>query len=326
MKLICVDDEPLVLQLTMTMCKKLPQQPEVTGFQNAEDTLAYLADQDPAHTAELALLDINLPDMNGLLLAAKIKEIQPDMLIIFLTGYSQYAVDAFSLHVSGYLMKPVNFEKLSAEVEYALARRTQYRQEGAAIDSAPAGPDRGSASSAGSGNEQQARDAAVDQEKLVSISVPSGPMPAHIAVHSFGNFDLIVDGKTVHFSRSKAKELMAYLVDRQGSSITRAEAFSTLWEDEFYDRAMQKQFDVIIRSLRQTLAEYHISEVFEMKNGFLRICPEMIDCDLYHFFNGDIEAVNAYRGEYMSSYSWASLTEAYMDRIQRTRTGEEDDY
>ena len=38
----------------------------------------------------------------------------------------------------------------------------------------------------------------------------------------------------------------------------------------------------------------------------------MIDCDLYHFLDGDMEAVNSYYGEYMSSYSWAAATEAYM--------------
>ena len=41
--------------------------------------------------------------------------------VIFLTGYTQYAVEAFALHASGYLMKPISREKLSAEVEYALS-------------------------------------------------------------------------------------------------------------------------------------------------------------------------------------------------------------
>ena len=103
-------------------------------------------------------------------------------------------------------------------------------------------------------------------------------------------------------------------MDRQGSSVTRAELFSVLWEDELYDRSKQKQLDVIIRSLRTTLQEYHIAEIIEMQGGTVRIVPELLDCDLYRFFEGDANAVNEYRGEYMSSYSWASLTEAYIDR------------
>ena len=126
-----------------------------------------------------------------------------------------------------------------------------------------------------------------------------------------------MDGKQVSFPRARAKELLAYLVDRQGSSITRANAFAVLWEDVLYDRPMQKQLDVVIRSLRTTLEEYGVGEILELQRGQLRIRPELLDCDLYHFFDGDIEAVNAYRGEYMSSYPWASLTESYMDRINR---------
>ena len=91
-----------------------------------------------------------------------------------------------------------------------------------------------------------------------------------------------------------------------------------LWEEGQYDRPMQKQLDVMIRSLRATLREAGIDEIMEMRNGTLRIRPELLDCDLYRFFEGDIEAVNAYRGEYMSAYSWASLTEAYMDRINKS--------
>lgn len=263
MKIICVDDEQLVLGLTISLCRELEQITEVKGFTKAGDALSYLKE----HTADIALLDINMPDMDGITLAAKIKERRPDTAILFLTGYAQYAVDAFRLHASGYLLKPVNKERLVEEVEYALSYRRQQK--------------------------------------------PS----VHIAVQTFGEFDIWVDGALVTFQRSRAKELLAYLVDRQGSSITRTNAFAVLWEDALYDRPMQKQLDVVVRSLRATLKEYGIDEIFEMQSGAMRICPEKLDCDLYRFLDGDIDAVNAYRGEYMTSYSWASLTEADIDRI-----------
>ena len=268
MKIICVDDEALILQLTLSMVKDLPETDEALGFNSATEALEYLED----NNADIALLDIDMPDMDGLTLAMRIKELRPDTQIIFLTGYAQYALDAFQLHASGYLMKPTSKDKLEQEIRHALAARSS-----------------------------------------------STESTAHISAKTFGNFDLFVDGKAVVFSRSKAKELMAYLVDRQGSSVTRAEAFAVLWEDEFYDRAMQKQMDVVVRALRQTLKDYGISELLEMQSGGLRSRSEILDCDLYHFFAGDIAAVNSYRGEYMSSYSWASLTEAYMDRLQRKR-------
>ena len=75
---------------------------------------------------------------------------------------------------------------------------------------------------------------------------------------------------------------------------------------------MQKQLDVIIRSLRETLRKYDAEDIFELSRGNLRIRPEKINCDMYRFLNGDIDAINSYRGEYMNSYSWAALTEAFI--------------
>jgi len=272
MKIICVDDEKLVLDLTVALCKLIVTPDSViNGFRSPMDALAFAEVMHP----DIALLDIDMPGMNGLVLAAKIKERSPDTSIIFLTGYAQYAVDAFAMHASGYLLKPVSKERLAEEIDYAVAKKSKQKK-------------------------------------------PQEGEP-HISARTFGNFDLFVDGRAVTFSRSKAKELMAYLIDRQGSGVSRAEAFAALWEDSEYDRAMQKQLDVIVRSLRTTLEAAGIPEILEMKSGSLRVKPELIDCDLYRFMSGDVDAVNSYRGEYMTSYAWAELTEAYMERQQSRR-------
>ncbi len=269
MKIICIDDEPLILNMTVALCRELPAKPEVCGFSNAADALHWLEN----HTADIALLDINMPDMNGIQLAARIRAADSNVSIIFLTGYSEYAVDAFRLHASGYLLKPVSKQRLTEEIDHVM----QQRNTGSAL---PA--DR-----------------------------------AQISVRTFGEFDLFVNGQVVAFPRSKAKELLAYLIDRQGGSITRATAFAVLWEEGVYDRSMQKQLDVVIRSLRTTLKSVGAEDILEMKQGALRICPEKLDCDMYRFLGGDVAAINTYRGEYMNAYSWASTTEAFLDRMQR---------
>ena len=265
MKILCVDDEALVLGLTVSMCRALPGSPEVIGFSRSGQALEWLEENAP----EIALLDINMADMNGLTLAAKIKTRRPDTAIIFLTGYSEYAVDAFAMHASGYLLKPVSQKRLEAEISHALSGRTEQR-----------------------------------------------PTP-HIFAKTFGSFDLFVDGRPLAFARARSKELLAYLIDRQGGSVTRPQIFAAMWEDVPYDRSMQKQLDVVIRSLRTTLEEAGISEIFELRQGVFRIVPEELDCDLYRFLKGDAEAVNAFRGEYMSAYPWASLTESYMDQARK---------
>ena len=259
MRAICVDDEKLLMEDAVAMCRELPQFREVRGFTRSDEALAWLEE----NPVDLALLDVDMPGMNGIELAARIKACRPDTAIIFLTGYSEYAVEAFSVRASGYLLKPVSLERLQEDVAYALAGKKQR----------PAG---------------------------------------HVVVQTFGDFDVFVDGRPVGFKMAKCKELLAYLVDRQGSGVTRAMAASILWEDRLYDRKLQKQLDVYIRSLRATLREHGIEAIFTMQNGLLRVRPEQFTCDAYLFFAGDSDTVNAYRGEYMSSYSWASMTESMM--------------
>ena len=266
MNAICVDDEAQVLNHIVSSCQKIKLLEEVKGFTRPQDALDWLAE----HPVDLALLDIDMPGMSGLELAHRIRKNYPDISVIFITAFSQYALDAYDVHPVSYLLKPFDQARLAKEVEYAL-------------------------------------------------SIRAARIPSHIAVQTFGHFEILIDGKTMDFRRSKSKELLAYLVDRRGAGVTRQDAFAALWEDREYDVSMQKQMDVVIRSLRETLQKYGVGDLFELKNRSLRILPELIECDLYRFLEGDEEAVNAYYGEYMSQYAWASDTEAQLTLIQRNK-------
>ena len=134
-------------------------------------------------------------------------------------------------------------------------------------------------------------------------------------MQTFGDFELFIDGKPVMFGRSKSKELLAYLIERRGNTVSRTQAFSALYEDKDYDRSMQKQFDNVIRNLRDILKKYNAENIFVLERASMRIKPELIDCDMYRFLDGDMDAINAYRGEYMNQYSWSNLSEAYATRI-----------
>ena len=72
---------------------------------------------------------------------------------------------------------------------------------------------------------------------------------------------------------------------------------------------MQKQLDVIIRSLKTTLQQNGIGELLEMQSGTIRVRTELINCDLYKYLEGDEEAIGKYQGEYMNSYSWANFSD-----------------
>ena len=270
MKAVCVDDEKLSLQQTLSLCREMLQLSEVVGFSSPGEALAWIE----AHPTDLALLDVNMPEMDGITLAHRIRKASPETAILFVTAHPQYAVDAWKIHATGYILKPLTRERLSDELNYA----AEWRRERAAKEQIP-----------------------------------------HIAVQTFGNFDLIVDGKKVNFARSKSKELFAYLVDKKGIRVSRHEAFQKLWPDDEYTRPKQKQLDVIIRSLRATLRENGISEILQLEQGMLRIVPQVIDCDMYRLFAGDVHYENEYQGEYMTPYTWANLTEGHIDSELRRR-------
>ena len=259
MKIVCIDDELLAVEDTISICNDLSADISAKGFIKVKEALEWIR----SNTVDIVLLDIDMPEMNGITLAARIKQIKPDIVILFLTAYKEYAFDAFQVHPSGYLLKPVSHELLQKEIDYAM-------------------------------------------------SVHPRTAAPHIEARTFGNFELFVDGEPVVFKRSKSKELLAYLIDRHGMSVTRAEISAVLFEDAPYDLSRQKYLDAIIRSLRDTLREYGIENIMQKERKGIRITPEKIICDMYRFYEGDTEVIKLFRGEYLVSYPWANFIEADM--------------
>lgn len=113
MRILCVDDEPLALQMLDLSIKKAKPDAEVLGFDEPEDLLA----EAEKNSCDIAFLDIHMSEMDGVEAAKRLKEINPKMNIIFVTGFSEYTGDAMRLHASGYIMKPVTKEKVAAELD-----------------------------------------------------------------------------------------------------------------------------------------------------------------------------------------------------------------
>ena len=125
MKTIIVDDERLLMEDLRSLCLQLEEIDEAEGFTRAADALEWLDD----HEADIAFLDINMPDMNGIELAERIKKKSPDTAVIFVTGYAQYAVDAFAVRAAGYLMKPVTREMLQKDVAYVCSLKPDKKSQ-----------------------------------------------------------------------------------------------------------------------------------------------------------------------------------------------------
>lgn len=255
MNIIAADDERIALQLLISSIQEAAAEAQVHGFSSAEEALAFGSEG----FCEIAFLDIDMSDMDGITLAKQLKQVNPRINIIFVTAYKKYAMQALSIHSSGYVMKPVTKEKIEHELEH--------------------------------------------------LRHPIFMLPKHhVWIQCFGNFEIFADGEPIKFKYNKTKELLAFLVDRKGAFCSNGEIIAALWEND-KDSAKRSSYLRDLKSdLLKTFTEYGVEEAVRKQRGVMAVSLDKIDCDYYNWMQGEIGAINAYRGEYMSQYSWGEFT------------------
>lgn len=258
MLIYAIDDEQAMLEELHDAIAAAEPDAEIRDFRLAKDLLAALA-SGPA--PDVVFSDIRLPGMDGLNLAVQIKNRAPHTKIIFVTGYSQYALEAYKRHIHGYVMKPVDASRI--------------------------------------------------REELDALDLPESPSESDkLRIQCFGHFEVFRQDKPLVFSRAKAKELLAYLVDREGAYCSIGEIINALWEDGKEGNNPKHYLRVLSSDLANSLGSVGMRDLLLKRRGQLAVDTEKLDCDYYRMRHGDAEAVNAYHGEYMVDYSWAELTGA----------------
>lgn len=256
MHILATDDEQSALNILMGAIQEAVPVATIHGFRNPLEALKFMEET----KCDVAFLDIQMREMSGIVLARRLKEIYPKINIVFVTGYSQYANEAFSLHASGYVYKPVTADKIVNEMEN-LRTPVKWKETG-------------------------------------------------ICVNTFGFFELIVNGEEVSFGREKSKEMLAYLVDKQGKSATRKEIASILFEREDYSRATQNYLSKIIKELVTVLERVGAEKMLKRGLNSYSVDVDAFCCDLYDYEkdNATPGELNRFQGEYMKQYSWAEVT------------------
>ena len=121
LKVLCVDDEKLTLQYLVSLCRSIPEIDEVHGVNGGKEALSWLHE----NPCDLVFLDIEMPDMDGIRLSERIRDMRPRTDSVFVTGYPQFAVDSWAVHPAGYLLKPVTREALQEEIDYIRTLRAR---------------------------------------------------------------------------------------------------------------------------------------------------------------------------------------------------------
>lgn len=158
-------------------------------------------------------------------------------------------------------------------------------------------------------------------EMVTNWRLDSSVQPHNIRIQTFGYFSIYVNECMLSFEREKAKELLAYLVDRHGTSVTTKQIASVLWEDEPYDRKLKNKVTTIISSLRSTLREVGVENILIKTWNNLALDVNKVKCDAYDFEKGDLVAINSFRGEYMANYSWAEFTTGHYTMLRERMNG-----
>ncbi len=143
------------------------------------------------------------------------------------------------------------------------------------------------------------------------------PKAAHrVRVQTFGNFQVYIDREPVQFSRSKSKELFAFLIDRRGGGVTNAEIAAILFEDKEYNRSVKNQVQTIISQLMEGLRKFGVEDIIVRQWNSLSVDTHKIECDYFDFLEGKKNGMLPFAGEYMVNYSWAEYTNGYLIQMK----------
>ncbi len=123
---IAVDDEPPALQVVENFCKKVDYIDLVKTFTKPHEAVKYLS----KFPADLLFLDIRMPSVSGIEISRLIPK---DIMVIFTTAYSEYAVEGFNVNAVDYLLKPFTYERFMQAVSKANDFYNFYHQQESAL-------------------------------------------------------------------------------------------------------------------------------------------------------------------------------------------------
>ena len=114
MKIVILDDEQRALNVLNILLKALGES-ATTAFQEPGAALAYLQ----VHEADLVFLDIEMPGMNGIEFARRLRQLARPVVIVFLSAYPQFALEAWDVAAVDYILKPYDKKQLSRALQRA---------------------------------------------------------------------------------------------------------------------------------------------------------------------------------------------------------------
>ena len=111
--IIMVDDRKIILTGGLPVLEAVMPDATITGFTRPSEAIEYAK----AHRVALAFLDIEMGKTSGLELCRTLLEINPRTNVVYITAYSDYAIDAWGTGASGFMLKPITPEGIKAQLK-----------------------------------------------------------------------------------------------------------------------------------------------------------------------------------------------------------------
>lgn len=109
LNVVIIDDEPLILENLKYVLKQFENIHIRYESTDAVSALEYVKE---AQDIQIIFVDITMPVLNGLDFAERVFEMNPNIRIVFVTAYEQYAINSFSVNVLDYILKPVTVSRV----------------------------------------------------------------------------------------------------------------------------------------------------------------------------------------------------------------------
>lgn len=242
MRIVCVDDERLSLQFIEKQLEQIEGISIVAMFTNPLEAKEYILNE----AIDTAFLDVQMPGINGIQLAEQILEYKPDINIVFITAYDQYAVEAFQLNALDYVIKPTTVERL-----HKTLKRVKAKLKNTANDK--------------DSNQE-------DHSLRIKVS-------NYLAFEEKPNVFQPVSWRT-----SKSQELFIYLLHNRNRLVEKSAIVDLLWYDHDVEKAYALLYTTVYNTRKQ-LKKYRPNiKLYNRLDGYL-LELQNVEIDLVHWEN-----------------------------------------
>lgn len=240
MKVVIVDDEPIMLLAMKRMLSSIEGIELVGSFQNAAEAITFIE----KHDIDLALLDIQIANDDGIELARHLRLTNTDLDIVFTTSHSDYAIEAYDVYPLDYMVKPISRLRLIQTINRAVDRRSH-----------------------SSDKSNQSAEASISKLK----------------VRTFGCFEVNSEHQgSVKWISKKSEELFAYLIVHRGQSIAKIRIIEDVFSDMSYKSA-EMYLNTAVYQLRKALLSHGFKEIIITGQEKYRVEMSHLNVDFIAF-------------------------------------------